>query len=202
MSVSYLLATAAPLAADSIPAPKVDYAAVAPMLILYGAAILGVLVEAFLPRTVRHLTQLVLGIAATAAALVVIVKLAGSGKAVLTAGGALAIDKPSLFLQGLLVVLGLVSLLLIGERALERGGPFVAQAAITANSPKDRRQALREAGATEVYPLTLFALGGMMLFVSANDLLTMFVALEVFSLPLYLLCALARRRDCSARKPP
>ena len=40
----------------------------------------------------------------------------------------------------------------------------------------------------------MFALAGMMLFVSANDLLTMFVALEVFSLPLYLLCALARRR--------
>jgi hypothetical protein len=34
----------------------------------------------------------------------------------------------------------------------------------------------------------------MMLFVTANDLLTMFVALEVFSLPLYLLCAMARRR--------
>jgi NADH-quinone oxidoreductase subunit N len=45
-----------------------------------------------------------------------------------------------------------------------------------------------------VYPLLLFALGGMMLFVSANDLLTMFVALEVFSLPLYLMCGLARRR--------
>jgi NADH-quinone oxidoreductase subunit N len=45
-----------------------------------------------------------------------------------------------------------------------------------------------------VYPLVLFSLGGMMLFASANDLLTMFVALEVFSLPLYLLCALARRR--------
>ncbi len=55
------------------------------------------------------------------------------------------------------------------------------------------RQA-RAAGATEVFPLALFALGGMMLFVAANDLLTMFVALEVFSLPLYLLCALARRR--------
>ncbi|MGH3657110.1 MAG: NADH-quinone oxidoreductase subunit NuoN, partial [Micromonosporaceae bacterium] len=48
--------------------------------------------------------------------------------------------------------------------------------------------------ATEVYPLVLFALGGMMLFVSANDLLTLFVALEVFSLPLYLLCGLSRRR--------
>jgi NADH-quinone oxidoreductase subunit N len=34
----------------------------------------------------------------------------------------------------------------------------------------------------------------MMLFPAANDLLTMFVALEVLSLPLYLLCGLARRR--------
>ena len=33
-----------------------------------------------------------------------------------------------------------------------------------------------------------------MLFPAANDLLTMFVALEVLSLPLYLLCGLARRR--------
>ena len=47
---------------------------------------------------------------------------------------------------------------------------------------------------TEIYPLTLFAVGGMMLFPAANDLLTMFVALEVLSLPLYLLCGLARRR--------
>ena len=47
---------------------------------------------------------------------------------------------------------------------------------------------------TEVYPLLMFAVGGMMLFPAANDLLTMFVALEVLSLPLYLLCGLARRR--------
>jgi NADH-quinone oxidoreductase subunit N len=47
---------------------------------------------------------------------------------------------------------------------------------------------------TEVFPLALFALGGMMVFLAANDLLTMFVALEVLSLPLYLMCGLARRR--------
>ena len=47
---------------------------------------------------------------------------------------------------------------------------------------------------TEVFPLTMFAVGGMLLFPAANDLLTMFVALEVLSLPLYLLCGLARRR--------
>ena len=47
---------------------------------------------------------------------------------------------------------------------------------------------------TEVFPLALFALSGMMLFPASNDLLAMFVGLEVLSLPLYLLCGLARRR--------
>src|SRR5262249_33931910 len=98
------------------------------------------------------------------------------------------------FLQGAIVVLGFVAVLLIGERALERGGAFVAQPAVTANTEADRIQAARAPGATEVFPLAMFALAGMLLFVAANDLLTMFVALEVFSLPLYLLCALARRR--------
>ena len=45
-----------------------------------------------------------------------------------------------------------------------------------------------------MFPLTLFATGGMMLFGASGDLLTMFIALEVFSLPLYILCGLARRR--------
>ena len=35
---------------------------------------------------------------------------------------------------------------------------------------------------------------GMMLFLASNDLITMFVSLEILSLPLYLLCGLARRR--------
>ena len=47
---------------------------------------------------------------------------------------------------------------------------------------------------TEVFPLTLFAIAGMLLFPAADDLLAMFVALEVLSLPLYLMCGLARRR--------
>ncbi len=40
----------------------------------------------------------------------------------------------------------------------------------------------------------MFAVSGMLIFPAANDLLTLFVALEVLSLPLYLLCGLARRR--------
>jgi len=177
---------------EQVKLPSIDYLGLAPMLILFGVACVGVLVEAFVPRPARHWVQLPLALLGLVAALVVLVRVAD--RRTLTAAGAVAIDGPALFLQGALIVLGIVALLLIGERKVERGGPFVAQAAITANTEADREQAARSEGAAEVFPLALFALAGMMLFCSANDLLTMFVALEVFSLPLYLLCALARRR--------
>jgi NADH-quinone oxidoreductase subunit N len=176
--------------------PSMDYAALAPMLILFGAACVGVLVDAFAPRGARYGFQMVLTLAALIAALVAIVLHATdvTPANAVTAGGAVSVDKPALFLQGTIVVLAAVSVLILGERTLERGGPIVAQAAVTVGSDADRRQAAVENGATEVFPLVLFSLAGMMLFVAANDLLVMFVALEVLSLPLYLLCALARRK--------
>jgi NADH-quinone oxidoreductase subunit N len=177
---------------DTLQLPHINYAALAPMLILFGAAAVGVLVEAFAPRGRRYLLQIGVGLAGLVAALVMVVLEAGTRE--LTAGAAIAVDGPALFLQGTLVVLGIVTLFLVAERSLEPGGPFVAAAAVTAGTEADRAQQQRRDGGTEVYPLLLFALGGMMLFVSANDLLTMFVALEVFSLPLYLMCGLARRR--------
>ena len=178
-----------PLALD-ITIPPLDYLAMGPMLVVFGAACLGVLIEAFAARRSRPFLQFWLALIALAAALALVVRAANHTPRAFTADVALAIDGPTLFLQGTIIVLGLVALLLIGELRIDRGGPFVARAAIPVGGELDRRQA-RESGATEVFPLTLFALGGMMLFVASNDLLTMFVALEVFSLPLYLLCALA-----------
>jgi NADH-quinone oxidoreductase subunit N len=172
--------------------PPIDYGALLPMLILFGAACVGVLVEVMVPRRLRNGVQLTLALLSIVAALIAVI--VERGARIVTIGGAVAVDGPTLFLQGTLLVFGGVSLLLIGERAVEPGGAFVSQAAVTAGSQKDLRQASGQPGATEVYPLALFALGGMLLFVSANDLLTMFVALEVLSLPLYLMCALARRR--------
>ncbi|NGM12619.1 NADH-quinone oxidoreductase subunit NuoN [Verrucosispora sp. WMMA2044] len=171
--------------------PPIDYAAIAPILIMLSAAVVGVLVEAFVPRRLRHPVQLPLALLAVLAALTMVV--VNADKRVITIG-VIAVDGPTLFLQGAILALSAVALLLLGERVVERGGAFVAQAAVTADSPEDRRQAENAGGAGEVYPLTTFAIGGMLIFVSANDLLTMFIALEVFSLPLYLLCALARRR--------
>lgn len=180
------------LAEGTLQLPAIDYGALAPMLVLFGAAAVGVLVEAFVPSRARYWLQLPLALASLVGSLATVVWLAGTST--ITAGSAVAIDGPALFLQGSILVLGIVSMLLIGERSVEYGGPFVAQAAVTAETPADKEQAAKARGATEVFPLTLFAIAGMMLFVAANDLLTLFVALEVFSLPLYLLCALARRR--------
>jgi NADH-quinone oxidoreductase subunit N len=171
--------------------PEIDYVAVAPLLILFGAACAGVLVEAFVPRRWRYPVQLGLALTAVLVAFILVVGLAGLAR--VTAGGSITVDGPALFMQGALLVFGFVALLVIGEQSVEAGGAFVAQAAITVGSEADRRQ-VADPGATEVFPLTLFSLGGMALFVSASDLLTMFIALEVLSLPLYLMCALARRR--------
>jgi NADH-quinone oxidoreductase subunit N len=177
---------------DKLQLPAISYAALSPMLILFGAACLGVLLEAVLPRKVRNGVQLTLALLSLVAAFVMVI--VEHDVRIITIGHAVAIDGPTLFLQGSILALGLISLLLIAERRVEKGGVFVSQAAITVGSQKDLRQAGGQPGLTEVYPLTVFSLGGMLLFVAANDLLTMFVALEVLSLPLYLLCALARRR--------
>ena len=108
--------------------------------------------------------------------------------------GAVAVDRPTLFIQGTILVLALVSVLIIADNS-HGLSPFVAQAAAVPGSSEEREAQLQAGAAhTEIYPLTLFAVGGMLLFPAANDLLTMFVALEILSLPLYLLCGLARRR--------
>ena len=171
--------------------PAIDYAAVAPLLVLFGVATVGVLVEALLPRRWRYPTQLVLSLGGIVAALILVVLRAGSG--VTTGGGSVTIDGPALFMQGALLVFGLVAVLLIADRSVEPGGAIVSQAAIPVGSEADQRQAMAP-GATEVFPLAMFSLAGMGLFVAASDLLLMFIALEVLSLPLYLMCALARRR--------
>ncbi|SEO66588.1 NADH-quinone oxidoreductase subunit NuoN [Trujillonella endophytica] len=183
-----------------IEAPDLDYAALAPLLFLFGAACIGVLVEAFARREVRHPVQLAVALVGTVGGFLSAILLASTRElsgdgADVTAGDALAVDGAGIFLQATIAGLGALSILLFAERALDPArSSFVAAAAVPAGSPRDRELLTSERVQTEVYPLATFALGGMMLFVAANDLLVMFVALEVLSLPLYLMCGLARRR--------
>jgi len=185
---------------EKLTAPPIDYGATLPVLIIFGAACAGVLAEAFLPRRQRWSVQVVLSLGSLLAAGAALGRYATKDGLtdLVTFGRALAIDGPTLFLWGTLLALAFGGMLLIADRSVEPGGAFVANAAIRPGTAQDRAQTAGTSVATgmqtEVFPLALFALGGMMVFCAANDLLTMFVALEVLSLPLYLMCGLARRR--------
>ncbi len=108
--------------------------------------------------------------------------------------GAVAVDGPALFLQGTILLLAIPGAADVAERSLDPGGPFAPAGSSMPGSEHERHAHRAGVTQTEVFPLLMFAVGGMLLFPAANDLLTMFVALEVLSLPLYLLCGLARRR--------
>ena len=187
--------------------PTIEYLTLSPLLVVFGVACLGVLVEAFVPRERRYLTQAVLAVTGLVVALAGSVyvgldleKLRAAGQGVVARGelaaeGTLAVDGPSVFLWGLVLVFAIGGVLLFAERRLEAGvSAFAGQAAALPGTEAEREASTQGLDHTEVYPLLMFAVGGMMMFPTANDLLTMFVALEVLSLPLYLLCGLARRR--------
>ena len=173
--------------------PTLDYTLLAPVLIVLGAGVVSVLFEAFLPRSGRRPAQLTLVFLSLIAALIAVINLQGSRG---TAGvGALAIDGPGLILQGTVVVIAILGALLMAERGLDpNGDAFAARASSLPGSEDERQFTARGYFQTEIWAFFLFAVGGMMLFPVANDLLMMFVALEVMSLPLYLLAGMARRR--------
>jgi NADH-quinone oxidoreductase subunit N len=172
--------------------PDISYGQLAPIIIVLTVAAVGILAEAFVPRVYRYVTQVGLATAGLATALLAVLLLAGTQS--ITAGGAFAIDGPTLFMQGTILVLALTSLGLVADRYVEPGGAFAPQASAMPGSDVERAATTSGIEQSEIYPLLMFAVGGMVMFPAANDLLTMFVALEVLSLPLYLLCGMARRR--------
>ncbi|MFI7364610.1 NADH-quinone oxidoreductase subunit NuoN [Streptomyces sp. NPDC050149] len=189
---------------EKFKAPVIEYTQLTPVLIVIGVAVLGVLAEAFVPRRARYYTQVFLTVAALVAAFAAVIGLAAAGygttKAHIAAMGAIAVDGPALFLQGTILLTSLVAVFTFAERRLDpeshgsRVDSFAAQAASVPGSDSEKAAVKAGFTTTEVFPLLLFAVAGMLVFPAANDLLTLFVALEVFSLPLYLLCAVARRK--------
>jgi NADH-quinone oxidoreductase subunit N len=183
--------------------PTIEYFELWPLLVVFGVACLGVVVEAFAPRSARYPAQVVLTLGGLVAALVGVVLIArdsevyqdGAARGVLAVSGTVAVDGPTLFIWGLVLVLALGGTLLFAERHLDGGvSAFAGQAAALPGTEAEREASTKGLEHTEVFPLLLFSVAGMLLFPAANDLLTMFVALEILSLPLYLLCGLARRR--------
>ena len=172
-----------------MPSPKIEYAILAPILVILAGAVIAVLVEAFVSRRYRYVVQSTLSFASIALALLsVILNRNTSG---IFAGGSVAVDGVTVVLQGIILIFALLGLLLIAERGFQS---FTAQASALPGSADEQRALASGLQQTEVFPLTLFAVSGALLFPAANDLITLFVALEVLSLPLYLMAGLSQRR--------
>lgn len=196
--------------------PQIEWQYLAPILVVLGAGVVGVLVEAFVPARARRGVQVTLALAATAVAFLAVVWLwldpavstAGEmdlplfggtipmpfveGVSVL--GGSLVADPFGLAVQAIVTLLAFLGILVIADRTSAGQDAFAPAAAAVPGSPYEelaRRKGLQQ---TEAFPLVMFATGGMMIFTATSNLLVMFVALEVLSLPLYVLTALSRRR--------
>jgi NADH-quinone oxidoreductase subunit N len=197
--------------------PQVDWALLAPVIFVLGAAVVGVLVEAFLPPAARRAAQVALSVVATVGALVSIgwswhrlsdadasalfaMTTVNEAVGVSDALGSLVVDGLTLVSQAVIVLVALLSVVVMADRGPSGEDAFAPMVAAVPGSQYEQLASSRRLVQTEVYPLVLFATGGMMVFSATADLLTMFVALEVLSLPLYLLSGMARRRRLQSQE--
>jgi NADH-quinone oxidoreductase subunit N len=102
----------------------------------------------------------------------------------LAASGAIAIDGPGMVIQGIILLVSFVAALLLAEHQVDPQGDAFAARSSTLPGSEDEKQFTAQGWLqTEIWPLYLFCVGGLLLFPVSNDFLTMFVALEVFSFP-------------------
>jgi len=174
--------------------PVLSYTLLSPMLILLGGALIGVLVEAFVSKALRPAVQLTLTLGSLLLALMQVWRIRGQ-QSLTAAMGSVVIDGPAVLIQASILVISIISVFLIADTE-----NFTALAAALPGSDEEREALKSGNQVTEVYPLTLFAVSGMLLFPIASDLITLFVALEMLSLPLYLMAGLSRRHRLASQE--
>lgn len=177
--------------------PEINWVALLPILIVLGTAALMVLIEAFMRhharrRMVQITVALVAIVSAFGAAAVQWGTLDGAGVEVMSK--MITIDRQSLTWQTIILVFGALAIFLFSARTRDGEDGFTALGAATPGSVEESIARRKGMVLTEVYPFAMFSLGGMMLFTTVTDFLFLFVALEVLSLPLYILVGLSRRR--------
>jgi NADH-quinone oxidoreductase subunit N len=158
----------------SIKAPVIDYQGLAPLFATIGGSIAVTLIGLFPGRFVqRALVPLAAAAALLAATGLTIANWEpGDSKPIIE--GALAIDTLALFTSLLFYAAGLVTVLL-----------------------SLRARVTREAGSGEYFALLLGSISGMVVLAGAENLVTLFVGLELLSIPLYVLCAAQVRYERS-----
>jgi NADH-quinone oxidoreductase subunit N len=146
-----------------MPQPQ-DFNVILPLLVLTVWACALLFLDLFLKNKTVTASLAALGVVVSLAA--TLLQLGGSGAGF---SGMVVLDGFSTFVNALLLVSGLLGIALaygyVKRTGLERG---------------------------EYYTLLLFSLAGMMLMAQAADLIIVFLALELLSIPLYVLSAFAR----------
>jgi NADH-quinone oxidoreductase subunit N len=174
--------------------PYLNYAQLAPILIVLAGALIGVLIEAFAPRASRHSSQLFISIFSLVAAFGALMRVRNQSSTD-AAMGSVAFDGAGVLIQASILIIAMLSIFLISDQE-----NFTPVAAAVPGSDEEKQAIQADIRVTEVFPLTLFAVAGMLLFPVATDLITLFVALEVLSLPLYLMAGLSRRRRLASQE--
>jgi len=150
---------------------SVDLLSLLPFIVLVSWACLLLLVDLFIPRERKGWTAL---LAATGLVAALGASIPQIGKQTAAFNGMVVQDGFSTFISILLLASGLVGVALaydyLKRMQIERG---------------------------EYYVLMLFAISGMMLMATAADLIMVFLALELLSIPLYVLAGFARPRPDS-----
>ena len=160
--------------APTIHVPHVDYLSILPMLIMLGGALLLMLVSSLFKRIMDvragTVTTVVVSLAALVAALVQWDHVATHGPSV-TIAGAIAYDGFDVFIQ-VTVSIAMLLTALIGDGYLRREG---------IEGP-------------EYYVLAMVSASGAMMMGAANDLIVVFLGLEILSIALYVLAAFNHKR--------
>jgi NADH-quinone oxidoreductase subunit N len=161
------------LAGQALNQPQVDWHALAPELVLTGAACVVLIADLFLPREGKWLAMPIAaaGLFATLAA---VVSLIGDDRT--TLHGAFEINNFALLFKGLFCILGLL---------------------VLAISFHYFRAARTYQG--EYYFLLLCSLLGGVLMSSARDLISIFIAIELISVPAFIMAGL-RKRDAKSNE--
>jgi NADH-quinone oxidoreductase subunit N len=172
MSALTHLAVATIASVPRLHGPHVDYAAISPFEALLGGSIVVLLVGLLRSRFARE--QLVPALTLVALGVTLAVTIWQWNDHISAIAGALAIDGLTLALTVVFVAAGAAAVVLSW-----------------------RAQAPRESAHGEYHALLLASIAGMAVLVAAQNLVTLFIGIELLSIPLYVLCATEMHRAAS-----
>jgi NADH-quinone oxidoreductase subunit N len=160
------------IAAAKVAGPHIDWAGLSPLIAVLGGALIVLMLGLLRSRTLRETVVPALSIASLLTAVGLSIWQWGERTDLIA--GALRLDELTLSLTLIFCVAGIATIVLSW-----------------------RHVAPREAAHGEYHALLLTSISGMIVLVAAQNLVSVFLGLELLSIPLYVLCATEMRRASS-----